>query len=193
MRLSQTDCQLPHATAPCNRPESRIAVVSHCGFLAHGMRALGKDMLKTWSDAMLQQCSSNASNDSSAAPVRPDGNATALGTGSLSTALDAQRAELLRSTAGELAGRMSVDWHNCEMRSVQLCWGPGVHHAPDAVGDGDAAGQGWLWAKPGDAAEWFPGEWRTCYRYMMKRVWILYVAYCLCTGKVHQALLCRLR
>lgn len=35
--------------------------MSHCGFLVHGMRALGKSMLKSWGDAMMLQLTANSS------------------------------------------------------------------------------------------------------------------------------------
>lgn len=37
-----------------------IAVVSHCGFLVHGMRALGKGMFKAWGDCMMTQLKANS-------------------------------------------------------------------------------------------------------------------------------------
>jgi hypothetical protein len=42
------------------RPESVVAVVSHCGFLVHGMRALGKGMFKAWGDCMMAQLKANS-------------------------------------------------------------------------------------------------------------------------------------
>lgn len=44
-----------------------IAVVSHCGFLVHGMRALGKGMFKAWGDAMMQQLKANGSTSNTSA------------------------------------------------------------------------------------------------------------------------------
>lgn len=54
---------------PLFRPESVIAVVSHCGFLVHGMRALGKSMFHTWSDAMLLQYQANHSSSSNSSGI----------------------------------------------------------------------------------------------------------------------------
>jgi hypothetical protein len=51
------------------RPESVIAVVSHCGFLVHGMRALGKSMLNTWSNTMVAQV--NAYSSTAPAAIHP--------------------------------------------------------------------------------------------------------------------------
>lgn len=48
-----------------DRPESVIAVVSHCGFLVHGMRALGKGMFRSWGDAMMTQLKTNSSSSCS--------------------------------------------------------------------------------------------------------------------------------
>lgn len=46
----------PSVTA---QAESVIAVVSHCGFLVHGMHALGKTMFASWGDAMTLQYKAN--------------------------------------------------------------------------------------------------------------------------------------
>jgi hypothetical protein len=83
--------------------------------------------------------------------------------------LDCQLAEQLRVAAGEVGGRMSTDWANCEMRSIQLAWMPagalqggrGAAAAAAAAGassgDGVDAAGGWLWATPGNGGEWWPG------------------------------------
>eukprot|EP00775_Hariotina_reticulata_P007788 gene7788-7986_t len=79
-----------------SRPEQTIAIVSHCGFLVHSMRALG-----------------------------------------------------------EVVGRMSLDWENCEMRSIVLQWGP-AHFAGSTAGNMEVDDTRWLWADPGDSNVWFP-------------------------------------
>jgi hypothetical protein len=86
-----------------------------------------------------------------------------------------QLAERLRAAAGEVGGRMSVDWANCEMRSIELTWMPAGSLQGTAAaaaggggsmddGSGSAAGlssgavaAGWLWATPGNGGEWWPG------------------------------------
>lgn len=146
----------------CCRPEQRIAVVSHCGFLCHGMRALGKSMLQTWNEAMLQQC-----NLQTAAKTAALGASDANGNAAL--ALDLATAEAVRISAGDVAGRTSTDWMNCELRSIQLCWGPELmtrnSSSGAARGTGDVTAGGglidsrrWLWATAGDGAVWFPGK-----------------------------------
>jgi len=56
MPVAPAHVVLPLPSPPSlHRPESVIAVVSHCGFLVHGMRALGKTMFAAWGDAMTLQ------------------------------------------------------------------------------------------------------------------------------------------
>jgi hypothetical protein len=155
-----------------SRPEQRIAVVSHCGFLCHGMRALGKTMLKTWNEAMLQQCNLQAAANAAAAGACVPSDISSAG-----GLLDVTTAEAVRVSAGDVAGHISADWMNCEMRSIQLCWGPELFRSSPSnsssgnkrdVEDGARAGlavaggglidsRGWLWATAGDGTVWFPG------------------------------------
>ncbi|KAF6262965.1 histidine phosphatase superfamily [Scenedesmus sp. NREL 46B-D3] len=155
------------------RPESRIAVVSHCGFLAHGMRALGRTMLSTCaasSNAGTAGVTDSVAGDSMQLLSNADGVMDIYdnGTGgkaaiskTSTTAVAPQLAEQLRVAAGEVGGRMSIAWANCEMRSIQLGWAPaGVLQAGGGTAAAAAGGGGvggFLWAAPGDVGEWWSG------------------------------------
>jgi hypothetical protein len=151
-------------TCTHNRPESVIAVVTHCGWLVHGMRALGRGMHRAWSEAMVLQCAANsasmslqgghpsddswASGDADyAGGVDAGGAGGARGPSTTSSAaaaqvVDAAAAERLRVAAAEVSGRMALDWFNCECRAIQLRWGDASELLAAAAGGGAVSGGG---------------------------------------------------
>jgi hypothetical protein len=159
------------------------------------MRALGKSMLARWTDAMLLQCASNSSAGANTAAdmmglttadmissrqllneadgVMDIGSSAASGASkeadlkSVTNVLEVQLTERLRAAAGQVGGHMSVDWANCEMRSIELAWMPAgalqESGQPNTAGGqsntgGSGAAGGWLWATPGNGGQWWPGE-----------------------------------
>jgi len=48
--LSSPQTLLLHLPSLPDAGQSRALQLSHCGFLVHSMRALGREMLKTWND-----------------------------------------------------------------------------------------------------------------------------------------------
>jgi len=118
------------------------------------MRALGREMLKIWNDAMLQQCTQQHHHLTANLLQTAEADASGNGGAHKDWLSDAQD---LRAAATEVAGRMGLDWENCEMRSIVLQWGPASFPGNNA-GSVPVDAMQWLWADPGDSSVWFPGR-----------------------------------